>query len=185
MFAHWLEYSRKLAIPLGKSLSKNLMIGLLSMTLCACGSDEDELQRYIYAVKTRPAKPVEPIPEFEVPPKFTYPEAEKRRSPFKPIVAEQQENDTLAPNIHRPKQPLEAFPLDALKFVGILKEGPIVWGLISQPGGLVSRIKPGDYMGKNYGQVIRISEDAIQIEETIKVGEKWEKKMIILKLNTP
>lgn len=146
--------------------------------------ENSELRRYMHEVKTRPAKPIEPIPVFESLPKFVYPEEEKRRSPFKPIIAEQQE-DRLAPNIDRPKQPLEAFPLDALKFVGILKEGTTVWGLISQPGGLISRVRPGDYMGKNYGQIVRISETAIELEETIKVAGKWEKKRITLTLHQP
>ncbi|WP_233588431.1 pilus assembly protein PilP [Legionella septentrionalis] len=161
------------------------IVGLFFTTtiLSGCSSSEDEeLQRYMHEIKTRPSLPIEPIPEFKPQPKFAYPENENRRSPFKPIVIEQT-SEQLAPNINRPKQPLEAFPLDALKFVGLLKENGTIWGLISQPGGLISRVKPGDYMGKNFGQILSISQDTMQIEETVQVNGKWEKKKIALKLH--
>lgn len=158
-------------------------MGLLPLLLIACSSDDSELNRYINTVKTRPARPIEPIPEFQPLKKFIYPEVDNRRSPFKPVVVEQEE--AFAPNIKRAKQPLEAFPLDALNFVGILKEGPTAWALISQPGGLVSRVKPGDYMGQNYGQILSIQEKTIQLEETVKVAGKWEKKKITINLRAP
>jgi type IV pilus assembly protein PilP len=160
-----------------------IIMGLLSLLLGACSSDDSELKRYINMIKTRPARPIEPIPEFQPLKKFIYPEKDNRRSPFKPVVAEQEES--FAPNIKRPKQPLEAFPLDALNFVGILKEGPMLWALISQPGGFVSRVKPGDYMGQNYGQILSIQDKAIQLEETLNVNGKWEKKTTTLTLRAP
>ena len=158
---------------------------LLSTFLFACGSSTDsDLTHYINNIKNRPVKPIEPIPEFKPLPKFTYPEDDNRRSPFKPVVAQQQP-DAFAPNSKRPKQPLEAFPLDALKFVGILEEGPLVWALISQPGGLVSRVKFGDYMGQNYGQVVSINQKFIQLNETVQIAGKWKRKPITINLRTP
>jgi type IV pilus assembly protein PilP len=159
-----------------------VIIGLLSLMLMACSSDDSELTHYINSVKTRPARPIEPIPETQPLEKFIYPEQDSRRSPFKPVVDLQ---DTFAPNIKRPKQPLEHFPLDALKFVGILKEGQITWALISQPSGLISRVQVGDYMGQNYGQIIYIKDKTIQLEETVQVNGKWEKKKIIIDLRSP
>ena len=158
---------------------------LLLLSLTACGPSEDtELRKYIDEIKARPPKPIEPIPEFKVPARFVYPEDIQRRSPFKPIaVAEKVEQS--APNTNRPKQPLEAFPLDALKFVGILKEGSVVWGLISQPNGLVSRVKRGDYLGQNFGQILSIQDTGIKLEETLQIAGKWEKKVITLTLSSP
>lgn len=164
--------------------ARHLMLILLSVLLAACGpSDDSELRRYMNEVKSRPARGIEPIPEFQHPPTFTYPEEEIRRSPFKPVMPERQA-DAFAPRLDRPKQPLEAYALDALKFVGVLKDGATTWGLISQPGGLVSRVKRGDYMGKNYGQIISIKDNVIKLEETVQVAGRWEKKIITLKLNT-
>lgn len=156
----------------------------ITLGLAACGSDENELKQYMREVKTRPSKPIEPIPAFVPPEKFAYPEQETRRSPFKPIKVEEKQ-DITAPNINRPKQPLEAYALDALKFVGTVQVGSVVWGLISQPGGLVSRVRAGDYMGKNYGQIQQITEKTIQLEETVQVGGKWEKRSVTLELRKP
>ena len=167
-----------------KKLTLCLLV-IISTLLMSCSSSEDsELTRYINRIKSRPIKPIEPIPEVKPFPKFAYPETDSRRSPFKPMVIERQ-SDQFAPNTNRPKQPLEAFPLDALKFVGVLKQGPMVWALISQPDNVVSRIKPGDYMGKNYGQVISIKDKALKLVETVQVNGKWEKKEITLYLRVP
>jgi type IV pilus assembly protein PilP len=164
-------------------LAQIFVIGSFVLLLASCGGDDTDLNNYINRIKSRPGAPIEPIPEFKPLPKFIYPEDTKRRSPFKPVV--DQQSDNFAPNIKRPKQPLEAFPLDALKFVGILKNGPIVWALISQPGGLVSRVKAGDFIGQNYGQVMLIKEKYIRLQETIQVSGKWEKKLIRINLRAP
>ncbi len=157
---------------------------LLSSMLIACGSsDDNELNHYINRIKTRPAKPIEPLPEFTPLPKFIYPEDDHRRSPFKPRVVAQ--TDTFSPNVKRPKQPLESFPLDALKFVGTLKQGSTIWALIKQPNGLISRAKPGDYMGQNYGQITHIVAKVITLEEAVQVEGKWEKRRISINLSMP
>jgi type IV pilus assembly protein PilP len=163
-----------------------LFLCLIGLLLCACGpTEDDELRKYIEEIKARKSRPIEPIPEFQTLPKFQYPEQEIRRSPFKPIVlVNETQIDSKAPNLDRPKQPLENFPLDALKFVGTLKEGKIIWALISQPDGTISRIKTGEYMGKNFGQVLEINNETITLVETLQIGGKWEKKTINLKLIT-
>ena len=93
--------------------------------------------------------------------------------------------DQSAPDQKRPKQPLEAFPLDALKFVGILKEGNQLWGLILNPEKKIVPIKIGDYMGQNYGQVIAIKNEEIKLQETIKSSSgTWEKHITTLHLDT-
>lgn len=153
--------------------------------LCACSSAQDDLNRYIHDVKSRPPRPrtIEPIPEFKPLAKFAFPADDKRRSPFKPIVPVGQV-DVNMPNFNRPKQPLEAFPLDALKFVGTLKEGTAVWALINQPGGLVVRVRVGDYMGKNFGQILKITDNKILIEETAQLNGRWEKKRLNIDLSS-
>lgn len=161
-----------------------VFILLLPVILIACGSSSDDLNHYINTIKSRPAKPIEPIPAFAQLSTFSYPENVVRRNPFIPLSPKQQE-DLFEPNSQRPKQPLEAFPLDTLKFVGILRQDGKIWGLIMQPGGLVSRIKVGDYMGQNYGQVLAIKDKWINLEETIKINGKWKKRGMIINLRTP
>ena len=167
-----------------KTFTQFMVTMFLFLGLTACGSDEKPLNQYINDIKSRPARSIEPIPKFEQPPKFAYPENKSRRSPFKPIQTAQTA-DSKAPNMNRPKQPLEAFPIDGLKFVGTVEVGRVRWALISQPNGMISRVKPGDYIGKDFGQIQQITKDNIRVEETLKVGDRWENRTVNIKLRTP
>ena len=166
-----------------KSKITFLSMVLLSSMLVACGSGSSELNNYINDIKTRKSKPIEPLPKFTPLPKFIFPEQDNRRSPFKSRAVTSA--NTFSPYVNRPKQPLEAFPLEPLKFVGILKQGSVVWALIKQPDGLVSRIKPGEYMGKNYGKVMVIKDNLMKVKEIVLVAGKWEKRDITINLKTP
>jgi type IV pilus assembly protein PilP len=166
------------------SIKYGIIWVMMSLSVgCGSSGNDADLTRYIFEVKKRPALPIEPLPDFKPLPKFTYPEADARRSPFKPKIIAQ--SDQFAPNVKRPKQPLEAFPLDALKFVGILEQGPLIWALMKQPDGLISRVKPGDYMGQNYGQIVGIKDKSIQLDELMQLNGKWEKKRIVINLSVP
>lgn len=160
-----------------------VLIGILSLLVTACSGDNSDLLKYINDIKSRPAKAIEPIPKFAPLPFFKFPENDTRRSPFKPVVL-RKNADVDAPDQKRLKQPLEAYPLDALKFVGILEQGPIIWALIKQPDTQVTRVRVGDYMGQNYGRIIVIKRDLIKLEETVKDTGTWEKKITTINLDT-
>lgn len=165
-----------------KRLSRILLISAIAALVAACSSGEGELNRYINKIKSRPARPIEPIPEFAPLPKFVYPEDVSRRSPFVPITKKLDLGS--APDKNRPRDPLEAFPLDALKFVGILKEGALVWGLIQQPDDKIVRVRAGQYMGQNYGQVTSINDKRIKLVETVQIGGKWTQRNTEISIDT-
>lgn len=167
---------------MNKHLKKIVLISSLAVVLGAC-SDNDDLQKYIKEIKRRPSKPIEPIPKFAPLPIFKFPENDTRRSPFKPVDLKKR-NEQFAPDKNRKKQPLEAFPLDALRFVGILQQGNETWALIREPDKQIVRARIGHYMGQNYGRIISINENTIKIEETIKNSGTWEKVTTTLKLDT-
>lgn len=64
---------------------KSLLMGLLVLLLSACSGDSSDLVKYINEVKSRPGRPIEPIPKFAPLPIFRFPENDNRRNPFKPI----------------------------------------------------------------------------------------------------
>lgn len=72
--------------------------------------------------------------------------------------------------------------LDAIHFVGVLKQGLIKWALISQPSGLILTVKEGDLLGRHDGHVMRIDDEVIEIEETVKTGSGLNKKRVIFNL---
>lgn len=163
--------------------SKSLLISVLALVLCACSNGNSDLTKYIQEVKARPSHVVEPIPQFAPLPTYKFPENDNRRSPFKPVELKKR-IDIYAPDQKRMKQALEAYPLDALKFVGTLKQQNDVWALIKLPDKQIVRIKVGDYMGENYGHVILIKDNLIKLEETTKASGEWEKRITTINLDT-
>jgi len=166
-----------------KKISQNTLLFTVIITLlCACSGDNSDLIKYINDVKSRPGIPIEPIPKFSPLPTFRFPENDTRRSPFKPV--ELRKVDLYAPDQKRKKEPLEAYPVDALKFVGILKQGNVLWALIKDPAKKIVPVKVGNYMGLNYGRIISIKNDEIKLEETVRNSGTWEKRSTTIHLDT-
>lgn len=165
---------------------------LIVIMLTGCdGSHDNDLQTYLEEVKSRPGKPIEPVPDYKPIKRFSYPLRANRRNPFYSRTAllnesgdNKKKNAVGAPDTTRPKQELEAFPLDGLKMVGILKQNGTIWALVLAPNGTVYKVTVGTYMGKHYGRVTRVADDYIRLIETVKKGEKWKKKEVVVNLET-
>jgi type IV pilus assembly protein PilP len=166
-------------IKIGKNI---LFLTILSALISGCSEDNSDLAKYINEVKRRPGRPIEPIPKFSPLPTFRFPENDTRRSPFKPV--EHVKLDLYAPDQKRKKEPLEAYPLDGIRFVGILKQGNILWALIKDPSKKIVPVRVGNYMGLNYGRIISIKNNEIKLEETVKNLGKWEKRTTTIHLDT-
>lgn len=70
----------------------------------------------------------------------------------------------IAPEMNRRKEPLEAFPLDAMAMVGSLNKMGTPTALLKVDN-LIYQVKVGSYLGQNYGKIIGISETSIQLRE--------------------
>jgi len=147
-------------------------LALLAVGLAACGSDMDDLDQYINKVKARPGGRIEPLPEITPYEVFTYTaDAEGVRSPFMPDVPQSAGPGTgIRPVADRPREFLEAFPLDTLRMVGTLNLGDTAYGLVQTSDGLIHRVVPGNYVGQNDGRIVNISDSEIQIVEIISDG---------------
>lgn len=163
---------------------QRVLIMSFFLLLTSCSGDNNDLTQYIHKVKSRKPRAVEPLPDFKPLPGFKFPEIENRRNPFKPMN-QVKLADPYAPDQHRMKQPLEAYPLDALKFVGTFTEDNEIWALIREPDLQIFRVRLGEYMGQNYGRIIKIKSDSLKLEETIKGATGlWEKHITTLELYT-
>jgi type IV pilus assembly protein PilP len=148
-------------------------LAVAAAALSACGGANDDLRAYIDEVKARPGGRIEPLPQVQPAPIFTY-EAGVRRSPFVPDAPQRRvSNDPNAvdgPDRNRPREFLEQFPLDTLKMVGTLADRRASFGLVQTTDGLVHRVTVGNHMGQNYGRIIAISDSEIQLVEIISDG---------------
>jgi type IV pilus assembly protein PilP len=72
----------------------------------------------------------------------------------------------IEPELARRRQPLEAFPLDAMTMVGSLDRGGELVALV-RVDRLLYQVRPGNYLGQNFGRVTRITETEVVLREIV------------------
>ncbi|MEM9605130.1 MAG: pilus assembly protein PilP [Pseudomonadota bacterium] len=156
--------------------SRNASIGLTVLAAALLAGCQEhsmaDLHQYVQERRHAHAGYVEPLPEFELSRGIFY-SSEGIRDPFvRPVRYTAIENNDFsgsnAPDFDRYREPLEGFALDALAMVGDLKQNENHWGLIRDAEGVIHRVQPGNYAGKNYGRILAIDETYIAIEETVR-----------------
>ena len=87
-----------------------------------------------------------------------------------------------APDLNRPKEPLEAFPLESIQMVGSLTQGGESFGLV-KAGPNLYRVRKGNYMGQNFGVITGIDEVQISLKELMQEGSgEWIERTSSLQL---
>ena len=138
--------------------------------LAGCSSDMEELQQKVADIKQRPGERIEPLPEIKPYESFTY-AASTLRSPFIPSApARNDVTNAVRPDVKRPREFLEQFPIDTMTMVGTLQLQGRTYGLVQGKDGLVHRVLPGSYMGQNDGRVLSITPTKISLIEIIPDG---------------
>lgn len=173
-----------LTVPNRLVLSSVLVLAALGS---ACSDTQDELREWM-EVQRREVKPrVPPL----VPPRKFDPQAYLAAASVDPfsqqklVVALKQENrqpnSLLAAELVRRKEPLEAFPLDALVMVGSIERGGLRYALLKVDN-LVYQVRPGEHIGQNYGKVTKITETEVALREIVQdaVGEWVERTSTLL-----
>ncbi len=163
-------------------------MALVTLLLLGCdGSGTQELRAYVDEVKARPPRPIEPLPEIQPVDAFVF-EPGERRDPFvmdKQSAAADRTDDSLAPDPERPPEPLEFYPLDALRMVGTVQQQETRWALVRtpEPEGLVYRVRVGNYLGMNNGQIVGITDDTVRVTEIVsEIPGDWRERPAELKL---
>ena len=72
----------------------------------------------------------------------------------------------VAPELNRRKEPLEAIPLDAMRMVGSIDKGNQRVALLKVDN-LIYQVRPGNYIGQNYGRIQKITETEIVLREIV------------------
>ena len=110
------------------------------------------------------------LPEISAFPVVAY-DTETLTSPCAPgkIVTLEAVADKTAPDRTRPQQPLEIFPIEDLKVVGIIMAGTVPYALIqTPPPNKPKHVRVGEYMGRSFGKITEITRDGITVLERIK-----------------
>lgn len=158
--------------PIRLSSLQRLAILCVAAGLSACGNDDlSDLQRYVAEVKSRQKTAVEPLPEIKTVEPFVF-NAEDLRDPFvrteKIDQPEEAKVDSgIRPDMARAREELESYELDTLRMVGTVNRNNALWGLVRASDGTIHRVRVGNYMGRNFGKIIRVKEDQIELLEII------------------
>lgn len=147
---------------------------LSTALLSACSASFDDVQAQMEAIRQKPRGKVDPPPEFNPMPTFTY-AAHQLRSPFAPPVSAEQlmlsSGKKVEPDLTRPQEYLERFNLEALRLRGTLqKPGGPLYALIEDSNGGVQRVKVGGYLGKNQGRIVEITPSQVSLVEIVPDG---------------
>lgn len=153
-----------------------------------CSSQSDELIEW-FEQQRREVKPsVQPL---TAPKKFNPEPYQGSQSP-EPFGAQKmavalkqdsrQPSSLLASEMQRRREPLEAFPLDSMSMVGSVDQRGRRFGLLKVDS-LLYQVKVGDYIGQNYGRIVKVDETQIVLREIVQdAAGEWIERPATLQL---
>ncbi len=165
-----------------------LLAACLVSLLAGCEGETQELQEWMDQQRREVRPSVQPL---AAPKKFDpVPYANAQQvDPFsnqKLSVALKQEarqpSSLLAAEMNRRKDPLEAFPLDSMSMAGSVSRGGTPLALL-RVDNLLYQVKPGDYLGQNFGRITRITETELALREVVQdAAGEWIERTVTLQL---
>ncbi|HUX89278.1 MAG TPA: pilus assembly protein PilP [Gallionellaceae bacterium] len=152
--------------------AKGIFLMLLAtVLLMACGGEEfQDLQDFVRDSGADLRGQVDPAPEIKPYEAFAYDNSASLPDPFKPRKQETKNfsgSGLNQPDLSRPKQELEEYPLEGLKMVGYLRKGSVGNAIIRSTDGKLHRVKAGNYMGMNFGQITSVTETEVKVKEMV------------------
>lgn len=168
-----------------------LALYMLAAVLVGCGgASEDEAKRWMQEERSQMQPKAAPIPE----PKQFVPESYNNASAAEPFsnvkLTQALKRDTteatnsalVEPELSRPKQPLESYSLDSMTFVGsMVKAGKPV--ALIRVDSLLYQVRPGQYLGQNFGRITQIRESEIVLREIVQdASGEWTERTASLPL---
>lgn len=153
-------------------LTRGAALAAVLLLLAGCVDNTAELQQWVAQKKADPGKPPPPLPVVKNFETFIYADQDMR-DPFALPTREQADTGAAkgpTPDPDRVKEPLESFALDSLKMVGTIGADAGRVALILDPQGVIHQLESGHYAGQNYGHVVAISDDQIQLVELVPDG---------------
>lgn len=172
-------------------LVRLLLIATVGVVAGCSASGDGELRQWMAEQKNQTRPKITPISE----PKLFKPESYDQVTAVEPFSIEKltqalRRDSTqaaangalIAPELARRKESLESFPLDTMTMVGsLVKAGQPV--ALVRVDNLLYQVRPGNYLGQNFGKVTKINESEITLREIVQdaVGE-WVERVATLQL---
>jgi type IV pilus assembly protein PilP len=162
-------------------------LALASVLLTGCGGEEfQDLRDFVKNAGADMRGKIEPPPEVKPYEPFAYDNITNLPDPFRPRKPDLRSGGRAGinqPDLNRPKEALEEFPLEGLKMVGYLYQNKVGYAVIRAPDGKLHRVKAGNYVGLNFGLIKEVTDTEVIVKEMVQdsVGD-WSERMSNLQL---
>ena len=164
------------------------LIPLAALVLSGCSADLDELRQWMETERHNAHATIKPL----LPPKKFLPQPYEAAGSVEPFsvqklsVAIKQEaaqpNSLLTAEMNRRREPLEAYPLDSMSMVGSITRDNQRYALL-RVDNLLYQVKAGDYLGQNFGRIMKISETDVTLREVVQdAAGEWVERSSTLQL---
>ena len=171
-----------------KQVAKSGALLMTASLLVACSADIDELRQWMETQRREARATIQPL----VPPKKFLPQPYEAAGGVDPFSAQKlsvavkqeaaQPNSLLTAEMRRRREPLEAYPLDSMSMVGSMTRQSQRYALL-RVDNLLYQVKGGDYLGQNFGRVLKISETDITLREVVQdAAGEWIERSSTLQL---
>lgn len=146
---------------------KVLPLCLLSLGLSACsGGDGDDLDKFMRDAAHDMRPRIKPLPEVKPYLALQYNADGTLVDPFSPRKASNK-STAHQPDLNRPREPMEAYPLESIKYVGMLSKSKLTFALLKTPDNSVQQVKLGNFIGQNFGLITKITDSEIVLKEIV------------------
>jgi len=134
------------------------LAALIPLLLAACGGEEhSDIKQWMKDATKDLRGHVPPLPEVKPFPVVSY-EPGDLVDPFRPSKIEPEKKaggGGIKPDLDRRKEELERYPLDAIKFVGLIRDAKLLYAIVTADK-RIYRVKIGNYLGQDFGMITDI-----------------------------
>lgn len=156
--------------------------------LAGCGdSGQTELRQWMAEVQRQTPVTSEKIAEPKIFIPFQYARKDEV-DPYSPAKFHVDQKgglraaNSIQPDLNRRKETLEAFPLDTVSMVGTLQKPGLTFALLRVDRN-VYQVRVGNYVGQNYGKVVRVTEESVELREIVRdAAGAWTERTTKLEL---
>lgn len=160
------------------------ILGVLLISGCGTNDNPEDIQIWMDDVAKNARGKIAPLPEMKPYEPMVY-DAQALVDPFNSSKLggdKKKSGGGVQPNLERPREPLEVFPLESLSYVGsVVKKSGV--SAIVRADSVLHNVKVGNYMGLNFGVVVKISDTEIILKELVQDGAgDWRERESKLQL---
>jgi type IV pilus assembly protein PilP len=166
---------------------KLIYLALACVLLAGCGGNEfQDLRDFVKNSGVDMRGKIAPPPNVKLYEPFAYVNDTNLADPFKPRKPEANpagKRGQNEPDMNRPREALEEFPLESLKMVGYVNKARVGHAVVRAPDKKLYQVKVGNYIGMNFGLIQKITDTEIVIKEEVQdsTGD-WSERISSLQL---